>query len=76
MDYAEIGFDNQCSACIQHKIDNFIGSFEDVNIYIKGFGGERVYNIKIVPYNGNDTMTKEENLTFASPTTTISWAEK
>ena len=45
-DYAKIGIDNRCSACISHKIDGFIGPFKDNNRYINGCGGEIVYDLK------------------------------
>ena len=41
------GIDNRCSACIWNKIDNFIVLLKGFNIFIKGFGSERVYNVKM-----------------------------
>ena len=44
-DSDEIGIDNRCSACISHKIEDFIGAPIETNKTIKGFGGSRVENI-------------------------------
>ena len=44
-DSDEIGIDNRCSACISHKIEDFIGAPIETDKTIKGFGGSRVKNI-------------------------------
>lgn len=44
-DACPIGIDNRASACISHKIDDFIGPLRKVNRSIKGFGGESVMNV-------------------------------
>ena len=46
-DSGRVGIDNRCSACISHKIDNFEGPLHNVNRAIKGFGGQRTYNVKM-----------------------------
>ena len=44
-DADQIGIDNRCSACISHKIEDFIGNPTQMKRTIKGFGGARVSNI-------------------------------
>ena len=44
-DADQIGIDNRCSACISHKIEDFIGNPSQTKRTIKGFGGARVSNI-------------------------------
>ena len=47
-DSAKISIDNRCSACISHKIGDFIGPLKDINRSIKLFVGERLYNVIMV----------------------------
>ena len=44
-DARSIGIDNRCSACMSHKIDDFIGTPRESKRTIKGFGGIRVSNV-------------------------------
>jgi len=44
-DAAKIGIDNRCSACISYDINDFDGPVTKVNRAIKGFGGERTFNV-------------------------------
>ena len=44
-DSGRIGIDNRASACISHYIGDFVGPLVKVNRAIKGFGGERVWNV-------------------------------
>ena len=44
-DSAKIGIDNRASACISHRLEDFVGQLTKVNRSIKGFGGERVLNV-------------------------------
>ena len=44
-DAEQIGIDNRCSACISHRIEDFIGQPIPTKRSIKGFGGTRVANI-------------------------------
>ena len=44
-DSEHVGIDNRCSACISHKIEDFIGSPNQTKRTIKGFGGARINNI-------------------------------
>ena len=44
-DSEEIGIDNRCSACLSHKIEDFIDVPIETDKTIKGFGGARVNNI-------------------------------
>ena len=55
--------DNLCSACIFQKIDYFIVPLKDIKRSIKGFGGERVYNVKLgkIKYKCCDYQGKEFN---------------
>ena len=46
-DAVPVGIDNRCSACISHVPEDFIGTLEDTNRCIKGFGGSRTTGIKI-----------------------------
>ena len=41
-----IGVDNRCTACISHSIDDFVGSFQDTERTIRGFGGSTHVGIK------------------------------
>ena len=46
-DSGPVGIDNQCTACISHKINDFIpGTLKECKRYIKGYGGARTYNVK------------------------------
>ena len=45
-DSSALGIDNRCSACISHKIGDFIGPLTDVKRSIKGFGGAVTFPIK------------------------------
>lgn len=45
-DSHKIGIDNGCSACISHKIDDFMGNLKDSNKIIKGFGRTRTKTLK------------------------------
>ena len=45
-DSEAIGVDNRASACISHKIDDFIDELHDTNRVIIGFNGSRTSNIK------------------------------
>ena len=38
-DSMPIGIDNRCSACISHDIRDFVGTLQECNRTIKGFGG-------------------------------------
>ena len=44
-DSEQVGIDNRCSACISHKIEDFIGTPVRTKRTIKGFGGAKVSNI-------------------------------
>ena len=44
-DSESIGIDNRCSACISHRIEDFIDHPQESNRTIKGFGGMRVGNV-------------------------------
>ena len=44
-DSEPIGIDNRCSACISHKIEDFIGNPTESKRMIKGFGGTQVRNV-------------------------------
>ena len=44
-DSGAVGIDNRASACISHDINDFDGPLRKVNRSIKGFGGERVWNV-------------------------------
>ena len=44
-DSGQVGIDNRASACISHQIGDFVGPLVKVNRAIKGFGGERTWNI-------------------------------
>ena len=46
-DSEAIGIDNRATACISHKIDDFIGEIHDSNRVIIGYNGSRTSNIKI-----------------------------
>ena len=46
-DSRKVGIDNRASACIPHRIGDFIGPLRKVNRAIKGFGGERVTEVWI-----------------------------
>ena len=46
-DSSMIGIDNRCSACMSHVIEDFTGQMRECNKSIKGFGGSKVYNVKI-----------------------------
>ncbi len=41
-DAEQIGIDNRCSACISHKIEDFIVTPNPTTKTINGFGGSRV----------------------------------
>ena len=45
-DSYKIGIDNRCSACILHKIGDFVGNLVDSNKSIRGFGGTRTKTLK------------------------------
>ena len=42
-----IGVDNRATACISHKIDDFIGDLQETNRVIKGYMGVTTSNIKM-----------------------------
>ena len=44
-DSEEIGIDNRCSACISHKIEDFIDVPSPINRTIRGFGGTTTRNV-------------------------------
>ena len=44
-DSESIGIDNRCSACISHRIEDFIDNPQESNRTIKGFGGTRIENV-------------------------------
>ena len=46
-DSAPVGIDNQCTGCISHVAQDFIGQLQDSGKSIKGFGGTRTSNVKI-----------------------------
>ena len=45
-DSIPIGIDNRCTACISHKIEDFVGPLRDTNRIIRGFGGTKDKEIK------------------------------
>ena len=45
-DSEAIGIDNRATACISHKIDDFVGELYDTNRVIIGYNGSRTTNIK------------------------------
>ena len=45
-DSESIGVDNRATACISHKIDDFIGELHDSNLVIIGYNGSRTANLK------------------------------
>jgi hypothetical protein len=45
-DSIPIGIDNRCTACISHKIGDFVGPLRDTNRIIRGFGGTKDKEIK------------------------------
>lgn len=59
-DAEQIGIDNRCSACISHRIEDFIGNPIPTKRSIKGFGGARVANIMsgTIAWNWCDEMGK------------------
>ena len=46
-DSAPVGIDNQCTGCISHVAEDFVGQLRDSDKSIKGFGGSRTSQIKI-----------------------------
>jgi len=46
-DSAPIGIDNRCSGCISHVLADFADDLRNCNRAIKGFGGQRITNVKI-----------------------------
>ena len=46
-DSSTVGIDNRCSACMSHVIEDFTGQMRECNKSIKGFGGSKIYNVKI-----------------------------
>jgi len=44
-DYAPVGIDNRCSACISHCIEDFVDTPRLSNQVIKGFGGSRTAEV-------------------------------
>ena len=46
-DSGPVGIDNRCSACISHRLEDFVEPPVPVNRVIKGFGGSRMSNIKM-----------------------------
>lgn len=44
-DSGRVGIDNRASACISHDISDFVGPLKKVNRAIKGFGGEKTWNV-------------------------------
>ena len=41
-----LGIDNQYSTCISHVINDFDRPLQDVDQSIKGFGGQKTYDVK------------------------------
>ncbi|CAJ1959006.1 unnamed protein product [Cylindrotheca closterium] len=56
-DSCQVGIDNRASACISHRIKDFVGPLVKVNRSIKGFGGERVMNV----YQGTIVWKWQDN---------------
>ena len=46
-DSAAVGIDNQCSACISHISEDFVGDLVDSKRIVKGFTGTRTSGINI-----------------------------
>ncbi len=44
-DSGSVGIDNRCSACISHRIEDFIGTPRETRRTIKGFGGAKTGNV-------------------------------
>ena len=44
-DSGRVGIDNRASACISHDISDFVGPLKKVHRAIKGFGGEKTWDI-------------------------------
>ena len=44
-DAESIGIDNRCSACLSHKIEDFIGTPRESKRTIKGYGGTKISNV-------------------------------
>ena len=44
-DSGRVGIDNRASACISHDISDFVGTLKKVNRAIKGFGGEKTWDV-------------------------------
>ena len=47
-DSCPVGIDNRCSACISHKIEDFIDTPMESSRVIKGIGGSMTSNVKMV----------------------------
>ena len=62
-----IGIDNRCSACISHKIEDFIGNPIESKRVIKGFGGAQVRNIMVGTIRWNWLDDNGMNHTFDIP---------
>jgi len=45
-DSSPIGIDNRCTACISHRIEDFVEPPTPTNRVIKGFGGSRMSNVQ------------------------------
>ncbi|GFH52929.1 hypothetical protein CTEN210_09405 [Chaetoceros tenuissimus] len=46
-DSGDVGIDNRCSACISHKVDDFVGDLRETNRVIKGYGGTKTANLMV-----------------------------
>ena len=41
-----VGIDNQCTACLSHKINNFDGPLVDIQSAVRGFDGSKETDVK------------------------------
>ena len=44
-DSGEVGIDNRCSACMSPHRGDFVGKLEEMQKWIKGYGGKRLYDV-------------------------------
>ena len=66
-DSESIGIDNRATACISHKIDDFVGELYDTNRVILGYNGSRTTNIKTGTLRWNWTDDNGINHTHVIP---------
>jgi hypothetical protein len=65
-DSETIGIDNQCSGCISHVRDDFVGELRQTDRVVKGFAGTKTANVQVgtLHWSWEDKLGRKHTLTI------------